>query len=68
MTKRVEVVILQFRQYHMDTLLFLKMKIYLLIGVISVLGIVVDHNRMFITGIQYDWVCQLQEDRHWRRG
>ena len=45
----------------------MKMKIYPLIGVVSVLGIVVDHTKMFINGMQYDWVCQLQEDRHWRR-
>ena len=68
LTKRAEVVIFRFRQYCMDTLLFMKMKIYPLIGVVYVLGMVVDHNRIFIIGMQYDWVCQLQEDRHWRRG
>ena len=45
----------------------MKMKIYPLIGVVSVLSMVVDHIRMCINGMQYDWVCQLQEGRHWRR-
>ena len=58
LTKRAEVVIFRFRQYCMNLLLFMKMKIYPLIVVISVLGMVVDHNRIFIIGMQYDWVCQ----------
>ena len=48
----------------MDLLLF----IYPLIGVVSVLGMVVDHTVMFINGMPYNWVCHLQEDGHWRRG
>ena len=56
----------------MDLLLFMKMKIYPLIGVVSVLGMVVYHNRMFISVMQYDWYANYRrmalgdEERHHR--